>query len=123
MKAKAYTFRQSPNHVFVLRSGHSFALSTAPSSPVSHRSLSHFPPTNMADYSTLLPQLLEQEERLQFTKFNSDDALSLGLKLIENAKAYSKPVVVDITVAGHELFHFSMQGTGPDNNEWVRKKK
>lgn len=77
----------------------------------------------MADYAKLLPQLLEQEERLQFSKFNSDDALKLGLKLIEKAKAYPKPVVVDITVTGHELFHFSMTGTAPDNNEWVRKKK
>jgi uncharacterized protein (UPF0303 family) len=77
----------------------------------------------MTDYSTLLPQLLEQEEKLQFTKFGSDDALALGLKLIENASAYPKPVVIDITVAGHELFHFAMQGTGPDNNEWVRRKK
>ncbi|GAB5593035.1 hypothetical protein Unana1_07935 [Umbelopsis nana] len=76
----------------------------------------------MADYAKLLPQLLEQEERLQFSKFNSDDALKLGLKLIEKAKAYPKPVVVDITVTGHELFHFSMTGTSPDNNEWVRKK-
>jgi uncharacterized protein (UPF0303 family) len=77
----------------------------------------------MADYATLLPQLLEQEERLQFTKFGSDDALALGLKVIENAKAFDRPVVVDITATGHELFHFSMQGTSPDNKEWIRRKK
>lgn len=75
------------------------------------------------DLKALCATLLEQEAKLQFTKFTSEDALQLGLKLIENAKAYTRPVLVDITLAGHQLFHYAMQGTGPDNNEWVLRKK
>ncbi|KAI7880142.1 hypothetical protein K492DRAFT_162880, partial [Lichtheimia hyalospora FSU 10163] len=74
------------------------------------------------DLKTLCATLLEQEAKLQFNKFTSEDALQLGLKLIENAKAYTRPVVVDISLAGHQLFHYAMQGTGPDNNEWVLRK-
>ncbi|KAI9489353.1 hypothetical protein BDB00DRAFT_618631 [Zychaea mexicana] len=74
------------------------------------------------DIKALLQDLLAQEERCQFTKFTSDDALKLGLLILENAKAYTRPIVLDINLAGHQLFHFAMQGTGPDNNEWVARK-
>ncbi|KAI9249198.1 hypothetical protein BDA99DRAFT_488491 [Phascolomyces articulosus] len=76
----------------------------------------------MSDIKTLLQELLAQEERCQFTQFTSDDALKLGLLLLENAKSYTRPIVIDINLAGHQLFHFAMQGTGPDNNEWVARK-
>ncbi|KAF7726441.1 hypothetical protein EC973_008775 [Apophysomyces ossiformis] len=69
-----------------------------------------------------LNALLEQEAELQFTRFSSEDALNLGLLLLENGKSYTRPIVIDITLAGHQLFHYSMQGTSPDNNEWVRRK-
>lgn len=64
-----------------------------------------------------------QEEKCQFTRFNSEDALQLGLLLIENVKPYKKSVVIDITVNGHQLFRYAMNGTSKDNDEWVRRKK
>ena len=77
----------------------------------------------MSDIKALLQELLEQEERCQFTQFTSEDALQLGLLLIKNGKSYTRPIVIDINLAGHQLFHYAMQGTGPDNNEWVARKK
>jgi uncharacterized protein (UPF0303 family) len=71
----------------------------------------------------LLEIILLQEEKCQFTSFTSEDALNLGLLLIENVKPYEKPVVIDITLNGHQLFHYAMDGTSKDNDEWVRRKK
>ncbi|MEO8163939.1 MAG: hypothetical protein ABI619_00950 [Betaproteobacteria bacterium] len=44
----------------------------------------------------LLKELLSQEEELQFRELRNDDALSLGMKLVERAKAGAKSVTVDI---------------------------
>ncbi|KAI8379296.1 uncharacterized protein BYT42DRAFT_568355 [Radiomyces spectabilis] len=84
--------------------------------------LCHIHSISMVDVKQSPADLLKQEEETQFTSFSADDALSLGLALIEAAKPYKKPVVVDIALAGHQLFHYAMQGTGPDNNDWVRRK-
>ncbi|KAG1149165.1 hypothetical protein G6F37_002995 [Rhizopus arrhizus] len=66
--------------------------------------------------------ILLQEEKCQFNLFTSQTALDLGLMLIENAKPFNKPVVIDITLNGHQLFRYAMQGTNRDNDEWVRRK-
>jgi uncharacterized protein (UPF0303 family) len=71
----------------------------------------------------LLEIILLQEEKCRFDSFTSQDALDLGLLLIENAKPFKRPVVVDITLNGHQLFHYAMQGTNKDNDEWVRRKR
>lgn len=71
----------------------------------------------------LIDTIILQEEKCQFTEFTSQDALNLGLALIENVKPYKKSVVIDITLNGHQLFHYAMNGTSKDNDEWVRRKK
>lgn len=70
----------------------------------------------------LVSSILIQEEKCQFTQFTSEDALKLGLLLIENVKPFEKSVVIDITLNGHQLFHYAMAGTSKDNDEWVRRK-
>ncbi|KAI9265530.1 hypothetical protein EDC94DRAFT_605192 [Helicostylum pulchrum] len=70
----------------------------------------------------LINIILLQEEKCQFTKFTSTDALNLGLLLIDNVKPFKKSVVIDITLNGHQLFHYAMNGTSKDNDEWVRRK-
>ncbi|KAG2207223.1 hypothetical protein INT47_012276 [Mucor saturninus] len=70
----------------------------------------------------LLNIILLQEEKCEFTSFKSEDALALGLLLIDNAKPFKKSVVIDITLNGHQLFHYAMGGTTKDNDEWVRRK-
>ncbi|KAL1926430.1 hypothetical protein VTP01DRAFT_5759 [Rhizomucor pusillus] len=72
--------------------------------------------------SNLLETLLEQERTLVFNKFTSEDALELGLLILKKGKEFPRPIVIDIELAGHQLFHYAMQGTGPDNNEWVKRK-
>ncbi|OBZ85679.1 hypothetical protein A0J61_06274 [Choanephora cucurbitarum] len=76
----------------------------------------------MSDLKQLVASIVEQEEKCQFTSFTSEDALKLGLLLIEKAKPYKKSVVIDITLGDHQLFHYAMDGTSKDNDEWVRRK-
>ena len=69
-----------------------------------------------------LATLLRQEQVLQFDSFGNDDALALGLKVIELARAAHKIVAVNITREGTMLFFHGMQGTNADNANWIRRK-
>ncbi len=70
----------------------------------------------------ILQQLLQEEKELQFTKFNEETAWNLGSQLVKNARSKNLPVTIDITRGTHQLFHASLRGTAPDNDEWVKRK-
>ena len=70
----------------------------------------------------LLKTLLEQEQELQFTRFNETTAWQLGTQMVEHAMRENLPVTIDITRGQHQLFHASMPGTAADNDEWVKRK-
>jgi uncharacterized protein (UPF0303 family) len=70
----------------------------------------------------ILKQLLQEEQELQFTRFNEDVAWQIGCQLVERAKKEVLPVTIDITRGSHQLFHASRPGTSPDNDEWVKRK-
>ena len=70
----------------------------------------------------LLKKLEQEEQELQFARFSNEDAVALGLSLYETAKEKKLPVTIDITRNGHQLFHLSMPGTSPDNDQWVARK-
>ena len=70
----------------------------------------------------ILKQLLQEEHDLQFTKFNEDISWELGSQLVERARSMNLPVTIDITRGTHQLFHASLPGTSPDNDEWVKRK-
>ncbi len=76
----------------------------------------------MEDFQKALQELLSHEEELQFREFGCDDALRLGLKLVERAKAGAKSVTVDICRNGQQLFHCALPGTSTDNDLWIRRK-
>ena len=76
----------------------------------------------MDDYVQLLDKLRQQEEELQFRRFDNDTALQIGLRLVELAKAANKAITVDIVRNGQQLFHCALAGTAPDNDEWARRK-
>jgi len=69
-------------------------------------------------------ELLEQELRLQFDTFCSDDALNLGLAIIDIAKKeYPKGIAVHIELDTYPLFTHYMEGTSENNTYWLRTKK
>ena len=70
----------------------------------------------------LLKKLEAEERELQFASFSNENAVQLGLRLYETAKEKHLPVTIDITRNGHQLFHLSMPGTSPDNDQWVARK-
>ena len=64
-----------------------------------------------------LDRLLEEERELQFTSFNESTAWQLGCQMVERAQREGLPVVIDIRRGNHQLFHASLSGTSPDNDE------
>ena len=70
----------------------------------------------------ILMELLQEEQELQFTKFNETTAWKIGSQLVERSARDNLPVTIDITRGDHQLFHASLYGTSPDNDEWVKRK-
>ena len=70
----------------------------------------------------ILRELLQEEQDLQFTKFNEATAWEIGSQLVERSARAHLPVTIDITRGDHQLFHASLDGTSPDNDEWVKRK-
>lgn len=68
-------------------------------------------------------ELMRQEEQeLVWDTFNSETALRLGLHLTQEADHRSQAVTIEITLRGHRLFLHAMEGTHPDNENWIRRK-
>lgn len=76
----------------------------------------------MSEYEALLEILRMQEEEIQFASFSNETALEVGMALLEAARAKGKPVTIDITRYGQQLFHYAMSGTSADNDEWIKRK-
>lgn len=70
----------------------------------------------------ILKQLLQEEQELQFTRFNEETAWEIGSLLVERSKSENLPVAIDISRGSHQLFHASLPGTAPDNDEWIKRK-
>lgn len=72
---------------------------------------------------SVLKELLEQEEELQFDRFNQDTAWQLGCRLKANAEANDAAVAIEIYAYGQVVFAYAMPGTGPDNQDWLFRKR
>lgn len=61
----------------------------------------------------------EQEQNLQFTSFNNDNAWRLGVILVEQAREEDSEVAIEIIVNGYQVFRYGFPGT--NNNDWWLK--
>jgi uncharacterized protein (UPF0303 family) len=78
----------------------------------------------MAEDLTQELKRVEAEEReLVLDSFDHDDALELGLALVEKARARKLPVAIDLERCGQRLFHAALPGSSPDNAHWIERKK
>ncbi|PXW27270.1 heme-degrading domain-containing protein [Paraburkholderia caballeronis] len=69
-----------------------------------------------------LQSIAAQEHALVFPRFDAGRAWQLGVYLHELALARSLAVAIDVRTFGHPLFFCALDGTTPDNADWVRRK-
>ncbi|MFI0720039.1 heme-degrading domain-containing protein [Streptomyces sp. NPDC021224] len=67
-------------------------------------------------------ELAEQERTLVLPRFTHDDAWRLGCLLVDLAREQGAPVVIGIRRGEQRLFHYALEGTAPDNDQWLERK-
>lgn len=77
----------------------------------------------MKNVRQLIEMVETQESTLQFERFDVGMAHEIGARLMQFAVEGQMPITIDITRNGHRLFHVAMEGTSPDNEVWVERKK
>ncbi len=65
----------------------------------------------------------KEEALLQFAHFSNEDALALGLKIVDKARSWGVAVAVDIVINGNHLFHYAMTGSNVRQAMWVQRKQ
>jgi uncharacterized protein (UPF0303 family) len=63
-----------------------------------------------------------QERELRLPSLDAKVAWDLGLRLRSMAEERKLAVVIDVRRFGQPLFYAALDGTTPDNVEWVRRK-
>ncbi len=69
-----------------------------------------------------LERIAVQERELVLPRLDAEMAWALGSRLRTLAHERGLAVVIDIRRFGQPLFYVAMDGTTPDNVEWVRRK-
>jgi uncharacterized protein (UPF0303 family) len=69
-----------------------------------------------------LERIALQERELVFPRFDMEIAWQLGSLLRNMAHERRLPVVIDVRRFHCPLFYAALEGTNPDNAEWVRRK-
>lgn len=64
----------------------------------------------------------QQEEKLQFTSFNNNDAWNVGSAIVMKAMENNLAIAVDITVNGYQMLRYGCVGTNLHNDKWMRRK-
>jgi len=76
----------------------------------------------MMELSRDIEVIATQERELVLPEFDEDIAWKLGFRLHELASSRLLPVVIDVRRFGQPLFYSALNGSIPDNAEWVRRK-
>lgn len=69
-----------------------------------------------------LERIAQQEKELRLPRFDAQTAWQLGTRLRNMAEKRALTVVIDVRRFGQSLFYTALDGTTPDNAEWVRRK-
>jgi len=76
----------------------------------------------MADTEIDLAELEREEVELQLDRLTNDDALDLGLRLVDAARADGATVTISVCRGEQRLFHHALAGTSADNDRWIERK-
>jgi uncharacterized protein (UPF0303 family) len=77
---------------------------------------------NDNNFDKQLKELELEHEQLVFNEFTNETALELGLMLIAKAKEKKAEIAINITKNGHQLFHYALANTAPENERWIQRK-
>lgn len=69
-----------------------------------------------------LERIAQQERELRLPCFDAQTAWELGTRLRNLAEQRGHKLVADVRRFGQPLFYTALDGTTPDNVEWVRRK-
>jgi uncharacterized protein (UPF0303 family) len=69
-----------------------------------------------------LERIALQEKELQLPRLDAQTAWELGTRLRDLGVERNMKLVVDVRRFGQPLFYSALDGTTPDNAEWVRRK-
>ena len=69
-----------------------------------------------------LTRITQQERELRLPRFDAEVAWQLGSRLRAMAVERGLAIVIDVRRFGQPLFYAALDGTTPDNPEWVRRK-
>lgn len=75
-----------------------------------------------ASLLSLIGRIEGETQELQFPSFDQDDAVSLGLLLVELGRERKLPIAIDIRRGNHILFHAALPGATADNDSWIERK-
>lgn len=70
-----------------------------------------------------LEQLALQERILELSSFDLDIAWSLGQSIRDSALQRGVALVIEVRIAKETVFFCAMNGTSPNNTDWVRRKR
>jgi uncharacterized protein (UPF0303 family) len=74
------------------------------------------------DNSAKLATLAAQEDELHFADFTHDDAIAVGLRVIELARGRSQTISTSVWLGEQLVFQASLAGTTADNDSWMNRK-
>ncbi|WP_022704791.1 heme-degrading domain-containing protein [Pseudorhodobacter ferrugineus] len=66
--------------------------------------------------------LRDQETRLVWPRFGANDAINLGLILLDRGRKDNLPILINIRTPNHTLFHAALPGATPLNDLWAQRK-
>jgi uncharacterized protein (UPF0303 family) len=69
-----------------------------------------------------LTRVTQQERELRLPRFDTGVAWELGTRLRTMAVERGLAIVIDVRRFNQPLFYAALEGTTPDNPEWVRRK-
>jgi uncharacterized protein (UPF0303 family) len=69
-----------------------------------------------------IERIAEQERTLRLHEFDAGVAWDLGTLIRRMAEERGLSLVIDVRLFSQPLFYSALEGTTPDNAEWVRRK-
>lgn len=69
-----------------------------------------------------LTRVTQQERELRLPRFDAEVAWQIGTRLRAMAQERGLAIVIDVRRFNQPLFYAALEGTTPDNPEWVRRK-